>query len=499
MELQFEKTACRCLKQIAWEVQNQEQTQEVRLPDALPDIGRVLCAWGQVILRSKEWRGDGMSASGGVMAWVMYTPEDGSECRCMDTWIPFQIKWDFPQTQQEGRILLSPQLRSIDARTISARKMMVRVNVGILGEALEPWEGEICQPGEIPQGVELLRHTYPLRLPMEAGEKTFLLDEELTLPSSSPKADKIFRFEILPQILDQKVMAGKVVFRGNAIVHVLYRCSDGELAGWDFEIPFSQFGELEETLGQNAQVRLTVAVTSGELDLGEDGILRLKCGLVAQYVVSDEVLVELTEDAYSPHRDVNPNMTELVLPVVLDGRTEQLHGEQSVEIENGRVVDISFLPEFPRMDTAGDQINGEIPGTFQLLYQDAEGNLQSTTARWEGQWSATADPVGKIRLSVLPSGRPQAVSGGGGITVKGNVSLSAITTAETGLKMMTGMDVGEMREPDPGRPTLILCRAEDGQLWNLAKRCGSTVSAICQANQLQGEPMQGEMLLIPVL
>ena len=49
MELKFETTACRCLRQKVCEVQNQEQTQEIRLPDGLPDIGRVLCSWGQVM------------------------------------------------------------------------------------------------------------------------------------------------------------------------------------------------------------------------------------------------------------------------------------------------------------------------------------------------------------------------------------------------------------------------------------------------------------------
>ena len=53
MELQFGKTTCRCLNRAAREVRNEELTQEVRLPDGMPDVGRVIAAWGQVILRSK--------------------------------------------------------------------------------------------------------------------------------------------------------------------------------------------------------------------------------------------------------------------------------------------------------------------------------------------------------------------------------------------------------------------------------------------------------------
>ena len=75
MELQFEKQSLSCLRSVLRQVQTQEQTQEVRISDGMPDIGRVLGAWGQVIVRSKEWGSGTMSLSCGVMAWVLYMPE----------------------------------------------------------------------------------------------------------------------------------------------------------------------------------------------------------------------------------------------------------------------------------------------------------------------------------------------------------------------------------------------------------------------------------------
>ena len=81
MELKFDTTPCSCLRRIMREVKNMEMTQEIRLPDGMPDIGRIIGAWGQVILRSKEWRGGSISASGGVMARVLYAPDDGTEVR----------------------------------------------------------------------------------------------------------------------------------------------------------------------------------------------------------------------------------------------------------------------------------------------------------------------------------------------------------------------------------------------------------------------------------
>ena len=498
MELKFETAACRCLRQKVFEVQNQEQTQEIRLPDGLPDIGRVLCSWGQVILRSKEWRSDGMNASGGVLVWVLYVPDDGSGPQCVDGWLPFQMKWDFPETQQEGTILLQPLLRSVDARTVSARKLMVKTNVGILGEALEPCEEQICQYGESPEHIQMLRQTYPLRLAMEAGEKTFVLDEELTMPDSCPEAVKIVRYELQPKLLEQKVMAGKVVFRGNGMLHILCQGPEGELFYWDFEIPFSQYGDLEGDYSQDAGARMVAAVTSLELERTDSGSLRLKCGMVCQYVVSDQIMVEVAEDAYGINRKVVPSFENLRLPAILEDRSEKFNAELSAEFECGKVLDVSFLPDHPRIHRAGDQVNGELNGTFQLLYEDRGGVLQSAARRWEAAWPFLGDGNCAVYMETSGTETGVAVMNAVGVTMRGGVTVSARTVNQQNLNIIAGLEVGEEEQPDFGRPSLILRRTEGERLWDLAKACGTTVAAISQANQLQTEPQQGQLLLIPI-
>ena len=90
--MQFDKKPLQFLRKIVGQLRSQEQTLEVRLPDGLPDIGRVLGAWGQVIVRSKEWNSDRMTVSCGVMAWVLYAPEDEDGVRSVEAWLPFSPK-----------------------------------------------------------------------------------------------------------------------------------------------------------------------------------------------------------------------------------------------------------------------------------------------------------------------------------------------------------------------------------------------------------------------
>ena len=62
----------------------------------------------------------------------------------------------------------------------------------------------------------------------------------------------------------------------------------------------------------------------------------------------------------------------------------------------------------------------------------------------------------------------------------------------------SAIETGELREDCGASPAVILCRPEGETLWNIAKRCGSTVSAIRNSNGLQEEPVDNRMLLIPV-
>ena len=126
MEVRFSKMPFAYLEPVVREIQNSEQTQEWKLPDGMPDIGRILSAWGQAILRGKEWRSDGISASAGMMVWVLYAPEDGSAEQCLETWIPFQMRWELPENTPEGTLRVRCLTRFVDARTVSARKSLIR-------------------------------------------------------------------------------------------------------------------------------------------------------------------------------------------------------------------------------------------------------------------------------------------------------------------------------------------------------------------------------------
>lgn len=498
MDLQFEKTICTCLDAVVCEVHSAEQTQELRISDGMPDIGRILSAWGQPILRSKEWLGDSIQINGGMLVWVLYAPEDGTEPRSVDAWLPFQMKWDLPEDAPEGQIRIQLLPRFVDARSVSARKMMLRAGVGALAQAYVPVETESWNAEIVPEDVELLRSRYPVRVYKEAGEKSFLLDEDLTMPASIPLPERLVYYSVSPEVTDRKVMGDKVVFRGNGNLHLLYRSEEGQLHSWDFPVPFSQYVDLQDSFSTEARADVALCPTSLEVELDDEGHLRLKCGLTGQYLVDNQELLEVVEDAYSPARDLQMERRNMELPAVLDTRQENIFGEQTIPADVNLAADLNFLPDFPRQYRSNDNVRMELPGMFQALYYDENGALQGTTARWEGNIQLNADEDSRISAVPMRPSEPQISLSDGTMTLKSELPMAMTSTARQQIPMVTGLTLGEVREPDPGRPSLILHRAGNRRLWDIAKESGSTVEAIRKANGLQEEPDPGRMLLIPV-
>lgn len=497
MELQFSSNTCRCLRAATREVRSTELTQEVRLSDGMPDIGRVLASWGQVVLRSKEWQGDLVTVSGGIMVWILYAPEDSTPPRSIDTWIPFQLKWELENMPREGAIRVSPLLRYADSRGVSARKMMVRAGVAALCEAMSPMEAEVFAPVELPEDIRILQNTYPVRLPMEAGEKTFLMDEDVTLPADALEMERLLSYTMTPQIQEKRMAGDKVILRGMGMLHVIYRCTEGKVHAVNLEIPISQYAQLEDSYGTDAQADVMMAMTSLELIPNEGSQLRLKCGMVAQYLVSDRYLAKLTEDAYSPDRDVELQMQSLELPAMLEQRQEMMTARQLLPGVTGDVVDITFLPDFPRQNRAGEMVMLDLPGQYQLLYSAPDGSLQGTTARWEGSMQIAADPQTQVSILVQPQSS-QASNGAEEINLSGTFMLQMQAYTRQGMPMVAGLKIGQEREKDPMRPSLIICRPDGESLWEIAKRCGSTVEDIRRVNHLSDRAQEDRMLLVPV-
>lgn len=337
MELAFEKNAVDHLQKLVCQVASQEETAETVVPDSLPDVGRIVGCWGVPVIRSKEWRQNGMGASGGISAWVLYVPEEGGPARQVSVYLPFTVKWEFPPTEQEGQMRVSCRLRSIDARMVNSRKILVRASLACQGEAYCPGQAVFYTLPAPPKELEVLRQRLPLQLPTELTEKSFLLDEELELPGGAPAVREMVSYQVRPMVTDAKVLGEKAVFKGTCGLHFLYMTPEDRLAVWDFELPFSQYTELSRVYDQEEELQIEPVLTGVEVTADEEGRrLRLKCSVAAQCLVLAKQTVDLVQDLYSLRCGVTPQLQRLPMKSRLDRQQLREQAESSFPWRVGR-------------------------------------------------------------------------------------------------------------------------------------------------------------------
>lgn len=502
MELAFEKNAVDHLQKLVCQVVNQEETAETVVPDSLPDVGRIVGCWGVPVIRSKEWRQSGMGVAGGVTAWVLYVPEDESAPRQVAVYLPFTMKWDFPPTEQEGQMQVSCRLRSIDARMVNSRKILVRASLSCRGEAFCPGQAVFYTLESPPKELEVLRQRLPLQLPTELTEKSFLLDEELELPGGTPAVSQIVAYQIQPALSDAKVLGEKAVFKGSCSLHFLYMTPEDRLAVWDFELPFSQYTELARTYDQEEELQAELVMTGVEVTADEDGRrLRLKCSIVAQCLVLARQTVDLVQDLYSLRHTVTPQVQAIPMKNRLDRQQLREQAEGSFPLNSGTLVDSTVLPDHPKLRREGAEMLVEAPVTCSILYYDEAGLLQGRSVHSACQSRIRLAEGCTCEAACQISGPVQWSVGGGSATVRAGLEVTVDSFGSSDLEMITGAELSEAAKPDPDRPSLIIrAPLPDATLWDLAKASGSTVEAIRGANHLtQDVPNPEKLLLIPVL
>ena len=293
------------------------------------------------------------------------------------------------------------------------------------------------------------------------------------------------------------MLGSRAVFRGMGELHMLCQDEGEKLFAMDLEVPFAQYLDLEGDYEDGAEVSNLLCLTSLEAEPDEAGGIRVKCGMVSQYIINAPAVVRCLEDAYSPVRELELVQQELQLPAWLEEQVRQIElGERLAGDEIP--VDAIFFPDLPQVTRQPGGVEIRCGGSFQTLSQAPDGSWQGKvlrTAKTENLMTECATiPCNWLR------GGAALHRDGSGWTTQQHMELKLDSICAKPMAMVTGIRASERREPDPDRPSIIVrSRKADETLWDVAKYCGSTVSAIQRLNRLENEPEENRLLLIPVI
>ena len=499
MDMELQRMTIEGYRPVSQGMFSQEETLESIVPDACPDISRIVSAVGKVFLRDKEVGEGSLRLSGTARVTVLYIPEGEGTPRSLEVSIPFQCVRDGPLFHAGCQVQATVQAAYADARTINPRKILVRVNLAVWTAVYQQERRELscdinCGEGA---GMEKLLASRKCSLISDVAEKVFTFSDVLRPPASKPEIEELLLYRAELGALEAKFIGKKLVLKGDIQLIVLYR-GGGDPTPVRFELPYSQILDLG-TVPDEAEPEVAVTLKNVDCRL-RDGELEVAVEALAQAALWVRQTVTVVSDAYCLRQPVDVERERAPLCTM---------AERSVRRETARKLCESGIPARQVLDCAVAVVSmtsAPVEGgmefaaqaTATILYLSEDGALCGVDVDIPVSCRAELPAGCTCSCTCRPMGEAAAVPVTGGLEVRFEAEFAWTTLREEQVNCVTELKPSNLQELGT-RPSVVIRRVERGEaLWDIAKACASTVEDICGANGLtSGEAAEGTLLLIP--
>ena len=502
MELELNRTHLTGYETVLDTTVFQEETLETIVPDACPDILRLVDTQGKILLKSKAASDGRVTLTGTARMTVLYLPDgEMGPCR-LEVSIPISISVEDRQIKAGCLVTAVPRVSGADTRTVNPRKIVTRVEIAACVKVFAAGGATLCTGVNAVDGtVEQLVESHQPYCVSAVQEKQTSFEDDLNIPVGRPAAEELISSRVQLSCQESKIIGNKLIFKGEAAVQLLYRPAGGGLDAADFTLPFSQITEVIG-VGENGTCSVEMGLTGAEFSLGGDGrTVSASLSMLAQVIVWEERVVELLADTYSTCCPVRTEQTSYDYQL----RQAEDIGRQAVReiIETGiqvkSVVDTYCTVGRTRQSREGKELRltAELGVTAVCLAEDA--GYCAVSRRLEVSCAVDVPEECACQFS-CQCGNPIATPTADGVEVRFPVEFPYLCLRPASAAVVHDVDIEDASDGEKGRqPSIVLRIMDEGErLWDVAKRYGTTTEDIVRANELESEqPCGGTLLLIP--
>lgn len=493
----------------------QEQPVELDyiLPDYCPDIFRLVRCEVEPVVTESAVLGDKLTYELRCTVRILYSGEDGA-LQSIEQVRSFTRSAELGRSAADPEVEILPKPGHISFRAVNKRRLDLRGAVSVKLTVTGTREQEVISDAF---GMNVQLRKSPVRFAAKklTASKVTELTEEAQIPEASADVGSIVWSRCTLGPCELKLISGKLLAKGDAEVRLLYSGAEpGSVEPMSFSLSYSQIIDMEG-VDESYDCQVSAEVLTCELSpvtdkAGSSRLIRcsLEVRLSCRAVKTSSVMA--ATDAYSTVFPCEVTSSEI--------RAEQipvLYSEtfrHSAVIAEGEAVPASVYAMWvtPRNintrlseDEKGVVITGML--TYTAAAKDGSGMLIMPD---KDQAFEVEIPVGDelsgagISAEIVPSQVTYSISQEGDLTAKAELSAKISVTPSASVTALTEImiDDSTKKERDGDYAIKLYYGAEGEDVWEIAKRCSTSVSAVMEENGLTGERLeQGGMLLIPMM
>ena len=478
-------------------VVSHEEAVETAIPEYCPDVARVIDTVGQLKVREKKLSGGRLTVSGDVKVTVLYISEESTGLRSLMLPVPFTCVIDDQRLQNCRSICANGRLLLVEARTITSRKLYVRVMPEFEVEGICQVQQDLCCGVAEEPSVQMRREEREVQLLTSVLERTFQFNQECMPEPGHGEPEDLLMERLHLCVTDCQRVSNKVIVRGEATLNVLYRTTEQDLGSWAAVLPFSQILDAAqlpengvycaEVWAEDSDVRLVR--TDGRTGFG----VSARLGLMIR--IYEKKPLCYISDLYSTRYETDVRRGEAMIAAVHEPQTLRQEVTQQLEFGQGRPFACVTGLECGAVEAVPEGGKAMLRTNIRcrILYQDETGAPVSTERLLE-----VAVHLPQLPDSVRAVCAPVTTAmGANSCELRFPVDFFVESRELLQLRTIRSVEMSDPTEKE--QPALILRRAREGEtLWDLAKAYRTAPDLVEAANHMEpGDPLPQGLLLIP--
>ncbi|MBR4201217.1 MAG: DUF3794 domain-containing protein [Oscillospiraceae bacterium] len=491
----------------------QEQSVELDyvLPDYYPDFFRLLHCTAEAAVTSQTVTDGTVQYMLRVQLHVLYNGEQTKTVQSVTQQLDYHGQMNLPPEAASAgnlQIRISAEPSYLNCRAVSPRRIDLRGAMRIRAELSGEQQIEVLSQAE---GLHTRTRSETVSYVSQLlrTQKPFTLSDEIRLSAAQPALLSVLRTKSDLSVLETRVVAGKMVVKGEATVTVLYTSSEG-IESLTAVLPFSQIVEMEG-LSDDMPCPVTAilseqSITAEAENNGDIRLLHCDLQIILQCEAIRTASASLLNDLYStvhPAELRRAAVPLLTAPVTVSERLQQKTGLTQPDAVLTKVYAAWADPE--QLQTAQDPeggilLNGVLH--FCALAADAEGDTLMLEAREPFTWPLPQLHAAGLLPPVQAASTTYTLTGSDTVTVQTELLLSGQVLQQQRHELLTDVRVDpEARLPMQENYALRLYFGQpEESLWEIAKRYHTSETAIREENDISGDTLTAaQTLLIPIV
>ncbi len=479
------------------------------LPDYLPDIVRILKCSITPRIVSRTLSGTSLSIEGTAVAEVLYVaPEE--EPRCAVYRCPFSKVVELARVAPDSDITITPSVSYVNCRAVSQRRLDIRGAVVLKIQAMNRVSCELTGDAQ-GAGIQLKKRVFPVSRLCACVQQELSIHEDIELPSGNPPVLSILKTSAHAAVSDCKLIAGKIILKGELHLHMLYLCDQESktLSTVEQMLPFSQILDVDG-VDEDCTCDIDLCVCSCELmpqqEYEENTTLTLDCEICVTAKVRREEEMMSVCDVFSTLFESNCEQKQMQFEHVVNRTQEQFTHRSELDLPQEMA---SLCDSWCEMKIGSTEITeGKAICRIQLditmLAYDTEHNLLCITAKDEfDQETALSNTPMTLEytphLNLLSSGATLEGEHAT-FTVECELFGEAVTRVSESIVCNVSVDEEKPKVRDKDIALTIYYADAGEQVWEIAKRYNTSVEQVMSENDLAGDVVEKRgMLLIPIV